>query len=307
MLFVLINPNQAMITINPKNIPVAKWQGYILGAIAPRPIAFVSTIDKNGNSNLSPFSFFNAFSTNPPICVFSPARRPKDNTNKHTYDNVKEIDEAVINAVNYDLVQQASLSSSEFPKEDDEFIKSGLTPIPSVMVKPFRVKESPVQMECKVKNIIELGAEGGAGNLVICEILLMHINENVLDENGVIDPRKIDLVARLGGNWYSRASGNSLFEVEKPLRTIGIGVDKISEHIRKSKILTGNNLGQLGNVDKLPSKEEIDDIKMDKEIINLLALYRTDPVALEKHIHIKAKKLLEQGEVKKAWTVLMTI
>jgi len=207
---------EPMLKIDPKSTSLLKLQGYILGAVAPRPIAFASTIDKKGNPNLSPFSFFNAFSANPPVCIFSPSRRARDNTTKHTFENVKEVGEVVINAVNYDLVHQASLTSTEYPKGVNEFIKAGLTPVPSEIVKPFRVKESPVQMECRVRDIIELGNEGGAGNLVICEILLIHISEDVLDEKGNIDPQKIDLVSRMGGNWYCRASGDALFEVEKP-------------------------------------------------------------------------------------------
>jgi len=294
-----------MLTIKPNDIPLPKLHGYILGAVAPRPIAFASTIDNDGNPNLSPFSFFNAFSANPPICVFSPARRAKDNTTKHTFENAKDVDEVVINVVNYNLVQQASLSSADFPKGVNEFTKTGLTPIPSELVKPFRVKESPVQMECKVKNIIELGNEGGAGNLVICEIILMHINEEVLDDNGMIDPHKIDLVSRMGGNWYSRASGDSLFQVEKPLSTIGIGVDNMPQSIRESSILSGNDLGKLGNVEALPNTQEIENAINDEEIKNILNVHSEDTEELKKALHLRAKKLLEKGQVQMAWITLL--
>ncbi|MCX6290946.1 MAG: flavin reductase family protein, partial [Bacteroidetes bacterium] len=227
-----------MLTINPKEIKTGLFHSYMLSAIAPRPIAFASTIDKDGNPNLSPFSFFNAFGSKPPIVVFSPARRVRDNTVKHTLENVYDIKEVVINVVSYAMVQQASLASCEYPKGVNEFIKAGFTPIPSEIVKPFRVKESPVQMECKVLNIIETGDEGGAANLIICEIVLMHIDESVLNEDQKIDPDKIDLVARMGGDWYCRASGPALFHVPKPNAKLGIGIDRIPEPIRHSKILT---------------------------------------------------------------------
>src|SRR4051812_15666677 len=244
-------------TVNPKDIRVAKMHAYMLSAIAPRPIAFASTIDKDGNPNLSPFSFFNAFGSHPPLVVFSPSRRVRDNTTKHTLENVREVKEVVINSVNYAMVQQASLASCEYPKGTNEFVKAGFTPIPSELIKPFRVKESPVQMECKVLQVIETGHEGGAANLIICEILLMHINENILTEDKRIDQHKIDLVARMGGDMYCRASGNSIFEVPKPNTKLGIGIDNIPEAIRDSAILSGNDLGKLGNADSLPSAEEI--------------------------------------------------
>ncbi len=202
--------------IDPKSTPTAKLHGYLLGAIGPRPIAFASTIDEHGVPNLSPFSFFNVFSANPPIAIFSPARRGRDNTTKHTFENAKLNREVVINVVNYDLVEQMSLSSTEYGAGVDEFIKAGLTPVPSELIQPFRVKESPVQFECKVKEVVELGQEGGAGNLIICEIVMIHIDESILDDDGRIDQHKIDLVGRLGGNWYVRASGNALFEIAKP-------------------------------------------------------------------------------------------
>ena len=238
-----------MLTINPKEVKVPVLHSYLLGAVAPRPIAFASTIDKNGNPNLAPFSFFNVFSANPPIAIFSPARSGRTGITKHTHDNINEVPEVVINVVSYSMVQQTSLASTEYPKGVNEFEKAGFTALKSELVKPYRVKESPVQMECKVNQVIELGNQGGAGNLVVCEVLLIHVDENILDANKNIDPNKIDLVSRMGGNWYCRASGNTLFEVEKPIATMGIGIDKIPAHIRNSKVLTGNNLGQLGNVE----------------------------------------------------------
>ena len=246
-----------MLTIDPKEIPVPKLHHYLLGGVGPRPIALASTVDKDGNPNLSPFSFFNVFSANPPIMVFSPARSGRTGATKNTFDNVKETREVVINVVTYAIVQQVSLASSPYEKGVNEFIKSGLTPVASDLVKPFRVKESPVQFECKVNDIIELGQNGGAGNLVICEVLKIHINENVLDENDMIDQQKIDLVSRMGGNWYCRADQHAMFEVAKPITTIGIGVDAIPEKIRNSTILTGNELGLLGSVEEFPTQEEV--------------------------------------------------
>lgn len=295
-----------MRTIDPLQVKTAQLHSYLLGAVAPRPIAFASTIDSLGQSNLSPFSFFNVFSANPPIAIFSPARSGRTNTTKNTFDNVKEVKEVVINVVNYDLVQQASLASTEYPKGVDEFIKAGLTPIPSERVKPFRVKESPVQMECKVREVIELGNEGGAGNLIICEILLIHISESVLDEHGTIDPDKIDLVARMGGDWYCRASGKALFKVAKPILTRGVGVDSIPDHIRKSHILTGNNLGQLGNVEHLPGMEEVTQYKQSGAISEAYELYGRNLNKLEDHLHHIAKCLLEDGKVEEAWKVLLS-
>ncbi len=293
-----------MLTINPEEISVSQLHGYILGAVAPRPIAFASTIDGEGNPNLSPFSFFNAFSVNPPILIFSPARRAKDNSTKHTYENAKEVDEVVINVVNYALAEQASLSSSDFEKGVNEFEKAGLTPIKSEKVKPFRVKESPVQIECKVNDIIELGDNGGAGNLVICEILLMHIDENILNESGAIDPQKIDLVSRMGGNWYNRASGDSLFEIRKPLGIIGIGIDGIPEKIRNSAVLTGNELARLGGVEKIPYQlTEKRDIE--KYLLNELKDLQDSSQITEESVHLRAKEMLEKNEINDSWAILL--
>ncbi len=239
-------------TILPGEIKTAQLHAYLLSSVAPRPICFASTIDNEGNSNLSPFSFFNVFGSKPPICIFSPARRVRDNTIKHTLENVYETKEVVINVVNHNIVQQANLTSCEYPKGVDEFVKAGFTPVKSDLVKPYRVKESPVQLECKLLQVIETGKEGGAANLIICEVVCMHIDDNILDEQGKIDPNKIDLVARMGGDYYCRASGSAIFEVHKPNVELGVGVDALPPAIRNSKILTGNELGMLGNCTSIP-------------------------------------------------------
>ncbi len=286
-------------TIDPKEISVAKLQGFLQSAIGPRPIAFASTIDKNGKPNLSPFSFFNVFSANPPILVFSPARRVRDNTIKHTLINCEATREVVINIVTYNMVQQMSLSSTEYDAGVNEFLKSGLTQIASEVVKPHRVAESPVQFECKVNEIIALGTDGGAGNMIVCEVLKMHINESVLDQNGTIDPHKIDLVARLGGNWYSRAN-KGLFEVEKPNIAIGIGVNAIPNFIRESNVFNGNDLGKLGNIEALPTLEEVS-IFVEQNFTVKVVLSADD----EEKIHQKAKEYLNTNEVQSAWKVLL--
>jgi len=292
-----------MLTIEPGKIPTALLHSHLLASVAPRPIAFVSTVDKDGNPNLSPFSFFNVFGVNPPLAIFSPARRVKNNTIKHTLENAMETGEVVINVVNYSMVQQTSLASTVYAKGVNEFEKAGFTAIASEKVKPFRVKESPVQLECKVKEVIQTGTEGGAGNLVVCEILLVHINENVLDTNGKIDQHKIDLVGRLGADWYVRASKEALFQVEKPLTTMGIGVDQIPESIRLSNVLTGNNLGVLGNVETIPGKEESLAYVASDEFKNLLEQLDL----LDYSNHDLAQKLLYNGYVKQAWYYLISI
>lgn len=292
-----------MLTIDPKDVTSPVLHGYLLGAVAPRPIAFASTIDKDGNPNLAPFSFFNVFSSNPPIAIFSPARSGRTGATKHTFDNIKEVPEVVINMVNYSMVNQVSLASTEYPKGVNEFSKSGFTPLASEKVKPFRVKESPAQLECIVRNVIELGTAGGAGNLIICEVVLMHVSEDVLDENRQIDPNKIDLVARLGANWYSRTNGNALFEVTKPLMNLGIGVDSIPSEIRNSNVLTGNNLGQLGNIEKLPSKEEIELFKSSTAYQQAMEKYSKEKNAGLHHI---AKGLLDDNNPADAWKVLLS-
>ena len=278
----------------------------MLAAIAPRPIAFASTIDKDGNMNLAPFSFFNAFGSNPPTVVFSPARRVRDNTIKHTLENIYETKEVVINVVNYAMVHQMSLASTEYPKGVSEFIKAGFTPVKSELIRPYRVKESPVQMECKVVEVKEMGDQGGAANLIICEILLMHIDKSVLNEDNKIDAHKIDLVARMGGDLYCRASGNAIFDVAKPNSSLGMGIDQLPESIRNSTILTGNNLGQLGNVIHLPDHTEIEFRRRDfmKE---LFTRYGHDESTLQRKLHELAKTLLEQKHVEEAWKVLLCL
>lgn len=274
-----------MLSIDPKDISTAQLHGYLLGAVAPRPICFASTVDARGNVNLSPFSFFNVFSANPPVMIFSPARRVRDNTTKHTLDNVLEVKEVVINIVSYAMVQQMSLSSTEYGRDINEFTKAGFTELASEKVKPPRVAEAPVQFECVVKQVISLGSEGGAGNLIIAEVVQIHLNEEILNPDGKIDPHKIDTVARLGGNWYSR-SKTGLFEVEKPLRTQGIGVDALPESVRLSKILTGNDLGILGNVENLPSMD-------------------TPIEGPEEEIHQKAQDMIREGKVEQALKLLL--
>ncbi len=286
----------------PGEVKTAQLHAYLLGSIAPRPICFASTIDSNGVSNLSPFSFFNCFGSKPPILVFSPARRVRDNTIKHTLENVYETREVVINIVNYNMVQQTNLASCEYPKGVDEFVKAGFTPIASDMVKPFRVKESPVQLECKVLQVIETGKEGGAANLVICEVLCMHIDDHVLDEHGMIDPNKIDLVARMGADYYCRASGPAVFEVPKPNKELGIGIDALPEKIRNSEILTGNNLGMLGNCTSVPV---VDEVIQDDRLTQILREYNTNENAKMLALHQYARELLEKGDVHKGWQVLL--
>lgn len=288
-----------MLSINPNEVSTGKMHRFLLGAVGPRPIAFASTVDEKGRPNLSPFSFFNVFSANPPILIFSPARRGRDNTVKHTYTNVKSVKEVVINIVNYDMVHQMSLSSTEYDEGVNEFEKSGLTMLKSDLVKPFRVAESPVQMECKVREVVELGEEGGAGNLVICEVLKMHVKEDILDEEGFIDQHKIDQVARMGGNWYTRAI-KGMFEVPKPLAKLGIGVDAIPEDIRNSKVLTGNDLGKLGNVEKLPAREDIREyLEKNSDIAGIVKTKDTEK------IHTQAQLLLEKDQPEEAWKLLL--
>jgi flavin reductase (DIM6/NTAB) family NADH-FMN oxidoreductase RutF len=270
-------------------------QEYLQSAIAPRPIAFASTLDALGKPNLSPFSFFNVFSANPPILIFSPARRVRGNTTKHTLENAKVTKEVVINVVNYDIVHQMSLASSEYPKGVNEFLKAGFTMVPSEKVKPFRVGESPIQFECKVKEIVALGTEGGAGNLIICEVVKLHIKKEYLDEDGTINQYKLDLVARAGGNLYSRAR-EGFFEIPKPLSTLGIGVDAIPSEIRNSSILTGNNLGMLASLEAIPSEADVD--KFAKEHLEYVGIN-----TVKKHTFAKA--FLEKNEVLSAWKVLL--
>jgi flavin reductase (DIM6/NTAB) family NADH-FMN oxidoreductase RutF len=294
-----------MKTINPKDIETPKLHRYLLGAIGPRPIAFASTMDKDGVANLAPFSFFNAFSANPPILVFSPARSGRTNTTKDTYNNVKILPEVVINVVNFELVHQMSLASSPYPSSVDEFVKSGLTPVASECVQPHRIKESPVQFECKVNEVIELGDQGGAGNLIICEVLRIHIDEAILDEHQMIDQNKIDLVSRMGGNWYCRADENSMFEIPKPITTCGIGYDELPEDIKNSDVLTANNLGQLAGIESIPNETDVNEYKL-IELSELFLSLEEDATQLEIEIHKRAKLLLEKNHLEEAWLTLLS-
>jgi flavin reductase (DIM6/NTAB) family NADH-FMN oxidoreductase RutF len=294
-----------MLTINTSELSPAQLQNYLQYAIAPRPICFASTIDSAGKVNLSPFSFFNLFSTNPPICVFSPARRVRDNTTKHTLENVLEVKECVINIVNYPMVQQTSLASTEYAKDINEFDKAGLTMLPSLMVKPPRVAEAPVQMECIINDVIHLGENPGAGNLVLAEIKLIHIKEDILDQDGKIDQAKIDLVARLGGDWYCRVTPESLFKVAKPLTTLGIGIDALPQSVRYSRVLSGNDLGQLGNVEHLPNDDEIDAMRHGAEVKEILDATIGDASNRERELHELAKSLLERGQIAEALKVVL--
>ncbi len=294
-----------MLTLNTNDLTPVQIQSYLNHAVAPRPICLASTVDKDGNVNLSPFSFFNLFSVNPPVCVFSPSRRVRDNTTKHTLENIKEVPECVINIVNYDMVQQVSLSSVEYPAGVNEFIKAGLTELPSTMVKPPRVAESKIQLECVVREVISLGDTPGAGNLVIAEVKVIHINEDILNADGSIDQHKTDQVARLGGDWYCRVTADSLFKVAKPVSTIGIGVDAIPYAILNSKVLTGNNLGQLGNVVALPTDDAIEAYSQSDELKEIFDATIGDSQTRDLQLHLKAKQLLDEGRVEEAWMVLL--
>ena len=290
--------------IDLKDLKTSEKQYYLQHVVAPRPVCFASTIDKAGNVNLSPFSFFNLFSSNPPVVIFSPARRVRDNTTKHTLENVKEVPEVVINIVTYEMVHQVSLTSCEYPKEVNEFSKAGFTAEPATLIKPPMVKESKVKMECKVIEVKPLGAEGGAGNLVICEVMRIHIDDSLLDENKKMDQRKIHHIARLGADWYCKVDETNLFHVTKPNTELGIGVDALPESIRTSKILTGSNLGQLANVHEMPVIEPSFD---DAHLKNIIQYYSISPEEMEKELHAYAKKLLDEGKVKEAWQVLLAL
>ncbi len=288
-----------MLSIVPGEVSTGELHRYLLGSVGPRPIAFASTIDEEGRPNLSPFSFFNVFSANPPILIFSPARRVRNNTTKHTLENVLKVKEVVINIVNYDMVQQMSLASTEYPEGINEFEKAGLTMLKSDLVRPFRVAESPVQFECKVTKVEALGEDGGAGNLVFSEVVKIHMSCSILLDDGSIDQNKIDQVARMGGNAYTR-SNQGLFEVKKPLSTLGIGVDAIPEEIRDNAIFTGNDLGILGNVEKLPSEDEINDfIVANPELRSVVHSNNRDK------IYQAAKEQLQKQNVQNAWKILL--
>ena len=295
----LCKMSKEIITIDPAKTDNARVYGILSSAVGPRPIAFASTLDKHGRPNLSPYSFFNVFSSNPPVVIFSPVRRGRDNTTKHTLDNILETGEVVINSVNYAMVQQMSLTSTEYDAGVDEFVKGGFTKEASEIVKPFRVKESPVQFECKVKDVIALGNEGGAGNLVICEVVKIHVHKEFLTEDGTVNERKLDLVARMGGNWYTRAV-EGMFEVPKPLRNLGVGVDQIPENFRLSNVLTGNDLGKLGNVEQVPSAAEITAFLAENEELKMLIDQK------ETHLlHKKISELINQDRTGDAWKLIL--
>lgn len=293
-----------MLSLDPKELPQPKLHQYLLGAIGPRPIAFASTIDDQGRPNLAPYSFFNVFSSNPPILIFSPARRGRDNTTKHTLENALAHRECVINIVNYEMVEQMSLASTEYPLGVSEFEKTGLTPIASDVVKPFRVKEAPVQFECKINDVVALGTQGGAGNLVICEVVRIHVAESILDEEGRISPIKIDQVARMGGHWYTRAN-KGLFQLPQPMTQIGIGFDALPTDIKTSRILTGNELAQLAGVESIPNETEVNEYKL-TELADIFMEFEGRAAELEVQLHTLAKELLQQKKVVEAWMTLLS-
>ena len=294
------------LSLDPDTLSIPERHGYLLSAIAPRPIAFATTIDKDDKVNLSPFSFFNVFSSNPPILIFSPARSGKDNTTKHTLQNVKEVAECTISIVNYPMVEQMSLASSNYPKGVNEYVKAGFTEINSDIVKTPRVGESPVSFECKVQDIVELGNQGAAGNLVICRVVKIHVNKAFLDENGRLDTVKLDLVGRMGGVWYSRANGD-LFEIPKPLAVPGIGVDQLPKELLDSHILSANDIGRLGNLESLPTEEEIYKVKSSNEYHSLKKDYGAEPEQFKAAIYYKAKELLANNKTKEAMQLLLSV
>ena len=294
-----------MLSLDPTSLPIPQLHGYLLGAIGPRPIAFASTVDAEGNPNLAPFSFFNVFSANPPVMIFSPARSGRTNTTKDTYNNVKVVPEVVINVVTYDIVHQMSLASSPYDPETDEFVKAGFTKLASDTIRPFRVAESPVQFECEVTEVKELGENGGAGNLVFCLVKRIHIREDLIGEDGKIDQTKIDLVARMGGNWYTRAHGNSLFEIDKPITTCGIGFDQLPDDVKNSDILSGNDLGQLANITELPDETSVNEYKL-TELSDLFVELENEATELERQLHLRAKELINEHKIEEAWKTLLS-
>ena len=294
-----------MLSLDPKELTVQRLHQLLLGAIGPRPIAFASTLDADGNANLAPFSFFNVFSANPPILVFSPARSGRTGQSKDTFNNAKAVPEVVINVVNYNMVHQMSLASSPYAPGVDEFIKAGFTPLASEKVAPFRVAQAPVQFECKVNQIIELGQEGGAGNLIICEVVQLHIQEELLNENGLIDQHKIDLVARMGGDWYCRANSAAMFEIKKPITSCGIGYDALPQDIKSSQVLSANDLGQLAGIEELPNETDVNEYKL-LELSTLFLELEHDASALEAALHRSAHDLLAQNKLEEAWLTLLS-
>ena len=294
-----------MLSLDPKELTVQRLHQLLLGAVGPRPIAFASTLDPEGRPNLAPFSFFNVFSANPPILVFSPARSGRTGQSKDTFNNAKAVPEVVINVVNYNMVHQMSLASSPYAPGVDEFVKAGFTALASHKVSPFRVAEAPVQFECKVQQIIELGQEGGAGNLIICEVLHMHIHESLLNEHGLIDQHKIDLVARMGADWYCRANTASMFEIKKPISTCGIGYDALPPDIKNSQVLSANDLGQLAGIEELPNETDVNEYKL-LELSSLFLDLEANANALETALHQRAKELLSENQLEEAWLTLLS-
>jgi flavin reductase (DIM6/NTAB) family NADH-FMN oxidoreductase RutF len=291
-----------MPSYDPRELPLPKRQGFLTAAVGPRPIAFASTIDKEGNVNLAPYSFFNAFSSEPPVLVFSSNRSGRTGETKDTYKNIKEHAEVCINVVTYNMVQQVSFASSEFPRGVNEFEKAGFSAVTSETIKPPRVKESPVQFECVVKKIVELGDQGGAGNLFICEIQKMHIADDILSDNGRIEQAKIDLVGRSGANWYVRVNEQSLFEVPKPKKPLGIGIDQFPEQVRKSTVLTGNDLGLLAAIENLPESKEIEQVTNWPEVADIKMAEKSTRGKLGQKL---AQKYLQAGEIEKAWKIIL--
>ena len=317
----------SFLAIDPLKVSIPEVHKLLLGGIAPRPIALVSTISEDGINNLSPFSFFNAFGANPPTIVFSPANRGRDGSTKDTLENLKIIKECVVQAVTYDIVQQVSLASTEYDSDIDEFIKSGLTPIDSLKIKPKRVAESPFQMECVVKQIIPLGDKNASGNLVICEVVQFHVDEKIM-QDGILEPNLIKLVGRNSANYYTKAFDSSIFEIEKPITTKGIGIDQLPDYIKHSDNLSGNELGQLGNIESLPTEDSLNKfidtykkIQFDAdEIAGLLkhsdyhslfsagiALSKDEPATSRRIIEISAKKALEQNDTQFAIKALLSL
>ena len=294
-----------MVSIDPKAISVQRLHHFLLAGVSPRPIALASTMDQHGQPNVAPFSFFNVFSANPPILIFSPARSGRTNETKDTLKNVLEHPEVVINMVDYSMVEQISLASSPFERGVNEFTKAGLTPLASEIVKPYRVAESPVQLECKVNEIIALGNEGGAGNLVVCEVVKMHIDERVLDEDGMIDSLKIDLVSRMGGDWYCRADTASMFEIKKPITTVGIGFDQLPIDILQSPYLSPSDLAKLAGIEALPNETDVNEFKL-IELSEYFVSLVDEPSTLEKELHLLAKEKLNENKLEDAWKVLLS-
>jgi flavin reductase (DIM6/NTAB) family NADH-FMN oxidoreductase RutF len=287
-------------TFDPSGLSIPQLHGYLLAAVAPRPIALASTIDKQGGVNLSPFSFFNVFSANPPVMIFSPARRGTNNTVKHTYENVVEVPEVVVNIVNHAMVEQVSLASSEYPKGVNEFVKAGLTQVDSDKVSPPRVGESPASFECRVKQVIPLGDQGGAGNLIVVEVLLIHVHSIYLNENNVLQTDKLDLVGRMGGSWYVRASKNALFQVTRPGNPPGIGIDQLPESVRTSTVLTGSYLAKLGSLPQLPDKISVEKWANNPKISTVIKY----PEASTK-LHLLALEMIDKQDLESAIKTLM--